>query len=432
MNSSRLRTITWVCALLLAGGGAYTYYRHGKAGKTQDLKLDTAAVDRGPVVSKVTATGTLSALVTVQVGSQVSGRLQEIRVDFNSAVKKGQVIAKIDPQLFRAALEQARANYTAAKANVARAEVQAMDADRQATRARSLAEQKLGPQADADTTEAAAAAAKAQIEASRAAVAQAEAALHQAQVNLDYTTIVSPINGTVISRNVDVGQTVAASLQAPTLFVIAEDLSKMQVDSSVSEADVGKLRSGMEAMFTVDAYPGDRFRGAIRQIRNAPQTLQNVVTYDAVIDVDNSELKLRPGMTAAVTFVSASRDDALRVPNAALRFRPTPDVIARLRGEPPGKAPGARATGEAPQNGAGGPRPRPGGRPPAREPSSRAVWVMRGDKPQEVTIRTGISDGTVTEVLEGPLAAGDKVVTDAPEGAGKGPGAAGRSPFRMF
>ncbi|MFI5306075.1 MAG: efflux RND transporter periplasmic adaptor subunit [Polyangiales bacterium] len=430
MNSSRLRTVTWICALLLAGGGAYTYYRHGKASKSQDLKLDTAAVDRGPVVSKVTATGTLSALVTVQVGSQVSGRVQEIRVDFNSAVKKGQVIAKIDPQLFRAALEQGRANYTAAKANVAKSEVQAMDADRQAVRARSLAEQKLGPQADADTTEAAAAAAKAQIDASRAAVAQAEAALHQAQVNLDYTTIISPINGTVISRNVDVGQTVAASLAAPTLFVIAEDLRKMQVDSSVSEADVGKLRSGMDAMFTVDAYPGDRFRGTIRQIRNAPQTLQNVVTYDAVIDVDNTELKLRPGMTAAVTFVSASRDDALRVPNAALRFRPTPDVVARLRGEPAGKTAGARPAAGAAQPRGGGIASR-GVRPSTREPSSRAVWVMRGDKPQEVTIRTGISDGTVTEVLEGALTAGDKVVTDAPEGAGAKGGAA-RNPLRMF
>jgi HlyD family secretion protein len=432
MNSSRLRTVTWICALLLAGGGAYTYYRHGKSRKTEDLKLETAVVDRGTIVSKITATGTLSALVTVQVGSQVSGRLQEIRVDFNAPVKKGEVIAKIDPQLFRAALEQSRANFALAKANVARAEVQAMDAERQAKRAQSLAEQKLGPQADADTLEAAAAAARAQIEASRAAVAQAEASLHQAQVNLDYTTIVSPINGTVISRNVDVGQTVAASLQAPTLFVIAEDLRKMQVDSSVSEADVGKLRPGMEASFTVDAYPGEHFAGTIRQIRNAPQTVQNVVTYDAVINVDNAELKLRPGMTAAVTFVSASRDDALRVPNAALRFRPTPDVIARLRGDLAGKVRRPRPPGDAqPQAGAPASGPHAGLRPAAREPNVRAVWVVRDDKPREVTIRTGISDGTVTEVLDGPLAKDDKVVTDVPEGMGGKPGAA-RNPFRMF
>jgi HlyD family secretion protein len=429
MNSSRLRTITWVCALLVAGGGAYTYYRHGKTRKTDDLKPETAVVDRGPIVAKITATGTLSALVTVQVGSQVSGRLQEIHVDFNSTVKKGQVIAKIDPQLFRAALEQARANHAAAKANVARSEVQSLDADRQAQRARSLAEQKLGPQADADTLESAALAAHAQVEASRASVGQAEASLHQAQVNLDYTTIISPINGTVISRNVDVGQTVAASLQAPTLFVIAEDLRKMQVDSSVSEADVGKLRPGMEASFTVDAYPGERFAGTIRQIRNAPQTLQNVVTYDAVIDVDNAELKLKPGMTAAVTFVSASREDALRVPNAALRFRPTPDVIARLKGQTAGKGMRARPSAD----GAGAPAattgPRAGGRPAMREPNVRVIWVMHDDKAREVTIRTGISDGTVTEVLDGALAKDDKVVTDVPDGAKTG---AQRSPFRMF
>ncbi len=431
MSSSRLRTVTWVAVLLLAGGGGYAYYRHAGATKKQDLKLETAKVDRGPIVSKVTATGALSALVTVQVGSQVSGRLQEINVDFNSKVKKGEVIAKIDPQLFRAALEQAKANYAAAKANLLRSQVQAVDAERQAERATTLAEQHLGAQADADTAQANAGAAKAQVEASRAAVEQAHASLHQAQVNLDYTTILSPINGVVISRNVDVGQTVAASLQAPTLFVIAEDLAKMQVDSSVSEADVGKLQPGMAASFTVDAYPGEHFRGNIRQIRNAPQTLQNVVTYDAVIDVENPQLKLKPGMTAAVTFINASRADALRVPNAALRFRPSPELIAQWRGGSGAGGSGAHAAGGPAQAGGGGRAAPDAGAAQAKrhDPGLHTLWVVRGGKPEQVTIHTGISDGSMTEVLDGPLRAGDSVVTDAPEPAGAG---RGRTPFRML
>jgi HlyD family secretion protein len=416
-----LRSVTWLGVLLLAGAGGYGYVRYSAAHRKPDSKFETAKVDRGPVISKITATGTLSALVTVQVGSQVSGRLQEIRVDFNATVKKGQIVAKIDPQLFRAALEQSKANFMAAKANLARSEVQALDAERQYQRSKSLVEQKLVSQADADTAQATTGAAKAQVEASVAAVEQAQAALHQAQVNLDYTTIVSPINGVVISRNVDVGQTVAASLAAPTLFVIAEDLRKMQVDASVAEADVGKLQAGMAAIFSVDAYPGERFHGAIRQIRNAPQTLQNVVTYDAVIDVDNAELKLKPGMTASVTFVHAARSDVLRIPNAALRFMPAPDVVARLRGEP--IKPGAAA-----------PKPerrqmRKGGAAEG-DPQKRVVWVVRDGKPQSVPIRVGVSDGTVTELVEGTLTVGDALITDVPELPGKS--AAGRSPFRMF
>ena len=421
-----LRGVTWLGVLLLLGGLGYGYVRYAKARKQQAPQYETVTVDRGNVISKITATGTLSALVTVQVGSQVSGRLAEIRVDFNSPVKKGQVIAKIDPQLFRAALEQANANHLAAKANLLRAQVQAQDAQRQFVRAKALSEQKLVSQADTDTAQANADAARAQVEASQAAVEQAHAALHQAQVNLDYTTIVSPINGTVISRNVDVGQTVAASLQAPTLFVIAEDLRKMQVDASVAEADVGKLRPGLDSIFSVDAYPGEHFHGSIRQIRNAPQTLQNVVTYDAVIDVDNSDLKLKPGMTASVTFVHAERRDVVRVPNAALRFRPTPEVVALMTGEKAKKS-GAPAAAAAPQP------PRPGVRRGAdmSDPSKRTVWAVRTPKPEAVPIKIGVSDGTMTELVDGNLKAGDALITDVPEQPGKG-AATGRSPFRMF
>jgi HlyD family secretion protein len=408
------------------GGGVYAYVRHEQALKSQLPKFETVSVDRGSLVAKITATGTLSALVTVQVGSQVSGRLQDILVDFNAPVKKGQVIAKIDPQLFRAAIEQAQANSAAAKANLVGAQVQAAQSERQSDRMKALVQQKLVSQADADTAQAQADADRAQVEAAKAAVQQTAASLHQAQVNLDYTTIISPINGVVISRNVDVGQTVAASLQAPTLFVIAEDLRKMQVDASVSEADVGKLQPGMDSMFTVDAFPGEKFHGTIRQIRNAAQTLQNVVTYDAVIDVLNPALKLRPGMTASVTFVYAERNDVLRVPNAALRFRPAPDVMARMRGEKEGAA-------TKPGGPTGQPRLQRGAK---DDPTQRTVWVSHGQTAEAVVLHTGVSDGTLTEVLEGKVAAGDKLVTDVPEkpgapASGAAPGG-GAPRIRMF
>jgi HlyD family secretion protein len=411
--------------------------------------FETAAVDRGAIIAKVTASGTLSAVVTVQVGSQVSGRIAEIKVDFNSSVKKGQLIARIDPELFQAAVEQARANLAAAKGNLEKARAQAVDADRQAKRNRALAEQKLVAEADAETAEANAEAARAAVAAANGAVQQAVASLHQADVNLAYTAIVSPTSGTVISRNVDVGQTVAASLQAPTLFVIAEDLKRMQVDTSVAEADVGKLRDGMDATFTVDAYPGEKFRGKVRQIRNSPQTVQNVVTYDAVIDVENPELKLRPGMTANITFVWADEEDVLRVPNSALRFRPPPGALplppSRPRGDGgagpqlaandrPSGAGRARAADGFPagatpvvaNNGASGARPAgDAGRGDRDSRGRRMLWVLRQGKPVSVLVRTGISDGTLTEVLEGDLSPGDACIVDmdlGKRGSGGPPG----------
>jgi HlyD family secretion protein len=400
-------------------------------------QYETARVDRGRIVAQVTATGTLSALVTVQVGSQVSGRIQKLYVDFNSPVKKGQLIAKLDPELFQAALAQARANSAAAKGDLVRARVQAADAARQLARTKTLAERKLVAQADLDTAQANAEAAAASVESAVGKVEQAKAALVQAEVNLAYTSIVSPISGTVISRSVDVGQTVAASLQAPTLFVIAEDLAKMQVDTSVAEADIGKLRDGMEATFTVDAFPGRRFQGTVRQIRNAPQTVQNVVTYDAVVDVANKDLALRPGMTANVNFVYAERADVLRVPNAALRFRPPPDFLARNgdgqeAGARRGGAQGGAPRGDAQGNGAARrdvPRPSGGGTP--RDPDRRTVWALRDRTPTAVRVRTGVSDGSTTEVLEGDLREGDVAITDAGGGSGS-TGGAGMRPPRIF
>jgi HlyD family secretion protein len=275
MKAARAWLIGIIAIAAIAGVGVYVW---GRAGKKPVQKYETVKVDRGRITARVTATGTVSALVTVQVGSQVSGRIAELHADFNSVVKKGQVIAKIDPELFKAAVEQGKANYAAAKGNLEKAQAQAVDAERQYERAKALAERQLIATADRDTAESTAGAARAQVAASQGAVSQATASLHQAQVNLDYSIIKSPIDGVVISRSVDVGQTVAASLQAPTLFTIAENLAKMQVDTSVAEADVGKLKPDMTATFVVDAYPQERFRGKVRQIRNAPQSVQNVVT----------------------------------------------------------------------------------------------------------------------------------------------------------
>jgi HlyD family secretion protein len=360
----------WLAVVVALGGagvGGWRIYEGSKSGAPQN-HYETATVSRGPIVARVTATGTLSGRITVQVGSQVSGRIQALFADFNSTVTKGQVIAKIEPLLFEAEVARARANLVAARANFAaaqanavgaqanqvasqatltKAKVEAAQAVRNLDRAKVLAGQKLVAPADLEVAESASEGAKAQVDvvkgqvnvvrgqvdvarsqvaAAEGAVAQTRAALKLAQVNLDYTTIVSPIGGVVISRSVDVGQTVAASLQAPVLFTIAEDLRKMEVHTSVSEADVGKLRAEMLATFSVDAYPTEKFSGVVREIRNAPQVVQNVVTYDAVIDVNNADLKLKPGMTANVTFVYADRANVLQVANAALRFRPPPGM----------------------------------------------------------------------------------------------------------
>ncbi|HEY4116591.1 MAG TPA: efflux RND transporter periplasmic adaptor subunit, partial [Byssovorax sp.] len=273
--------------------------------------FDTVKVHRGHVVAHVTATGTLSALVTVQVGAQVSGRVAALHADWNSEVKKGQLIAELDPELYKAAVSQARANLTQARGQFAKSKAQAENARLALGRAEALEKDGLVSAGDLETARANAAAAKADVLAQQGAIEQASAQLEGAQVNLKYTRIISPVDGTVISRSVDVGQTVAASLQAPVLFVIAEDLRKMQVDTSVSEGDVGKLTAAMTATFVVDAFPSEKFSGTVRQIRNAATNVQNVVTYDAVLDVANADLRLRPGMTANATFVYAEKDDVL-------------------------------------------------------------------------------------------------------------------------
>jgi HlyD family secretion protein len=412
------KSLAFILVLGALGYGAYRLHPWRSA-DDQKAKFTTIAVDRGPIVAKVTASGTLSALVTVQVGSQVSGRIREILADYNSVVKKGQVIAKLDPQLLTAALEQARANYNAARADLQGAIVQSKNAQLQLTRQRSLNERKLTAQADFDTAQMNADVAEAEAASTQGRVEQMKASLHQAEVNLQYATINSPIDGVIISRSVDVGQTVAASLQTPTLFVIAEDLRKMQVDTSVAEADVGKLQSDMKASFTVDAYPNQRFEGKVRQIRNSATTVQNVVTYDAVIDVQNPELKLRPGMTANVTFVYAQEQDALRTLNASLRFKPTPAMLGQ-GGERAAHGGSDRAQAHNTLTSTSQQRPR------REEPSDRrTLWVLRGQRPVGVSVRTGITDGTHTAILDGELKEGDEVITDV---AGPGGAAAPATP----
>ena len=410
-------------ALLLGGFGLRAALHRDGGGPT----YETAPVTRGRIASVVTASGTLSPLVTVQVGSQVSGRIQWLGADFNSRVTKDQVIAKIDPSLFESALEQARANEQAAIAAVAGAEATLADAKRQNERNQALAEKKLVAQADADTALAKMQSAAADLDAAKARVAQMKAARVQAQTNLDYTIIRSPINGVVISRDVDVGQTVAASLQAPTIFQLAEDLAKMQVDTSVAESDVGRLTQGMPVQFTVDAYPGEKFAGTVKEVRYSPKTVQNVVTYDAVVLVDNSGLKLRPGMTADVSFVVEELPDTLMVPNPALRFRPP--GAATPAGGPPGanagdgaRAGGPRAGGAPAAQASAGASQAPGaGQDGPRRPR-RVVWVLADDgslKP--VQVQVGPSDGKNTAIVGGDLAEGDKVVTGASGGEAQGP-----------
>jgi HlyD family secretion protein len=323
--------------------------------------------------------------------------IKSLHADFNSIVKAGDIVAIIDPEPFRARRDQAASNLEMAKANAGRATNELAQRRRELNRAKSLAEQQFVSQNDVDMAVTNAQGADAQVNVAMAQVKQAEAALNAAELDLKYTTIRSPVNGIVVARNVEVGQTVAASFATPNLFLIALDLTKMQVDTYVSESDIGGITEGKEALFTVDAYPGVPFAGTIRQVRLAPIAVQNVVTYNVVIGVDNKDLRLKPGMTANVSIVVAQRDDVLKAPNAALRFTPPKSGQSRshqTEGTPPGKE---AMEAHTPLTG-GGPPPRP-------------VW-KEGDngEPVAVKVQTGISDGTYTEIVSEGVAAGDEVI----------------------
>jgi len=402
-------------------GGFLLYQMIGQKGS--DKKFRMVKVERGEISSIVTATGTINPVITVLVGSQVSGTIKALYADFNSRVKEGEVIAQIDPAIFEAQVEQGRANVLNAqanllnaqsnlenaKANLTKAEVAVLDTKRTLDRNQPLVERKVIAQATMDTAQtnydtavaqqesakAQIKSAKSQVESSKAQVEQTKAALKLAEINLRYTTIRSPVNGTVISRNVDVGQTVAASLQAPTLFTIAKDLTQMQVDSNVSEADVGRTTVGQESTFTVDAYPERIFRGRVSEIRNAPIIVQNVVTYDVVIEVDNKDLKLKPGMTANVSIMIAHREGVLKIPNSALRFRPESAKRETPKGGP------SQKVGEQVKSSQGD-QGRPG-----------RVWILSPEgKPIPVSIVLGITDGTFSEVISADLREGTGVIVE--------------------
>jgi HlyD family secretion protein len=321
------RAILILLVLVAVGVGAGAYYI--RKGGPEPVVM-TAPISRGDIVDTVGATGTLEAVTTVQVGTQVSGTLQDLYADFNSIVHKGQVIARLDPSLIQTQIEQQRANVIRAEADLERLKVALADAEQKLKRAQDLAARNLIPRTELETAEVNVRSAEAQLKSAEASLRQARAALNNQQVNLAHTVIEAPIDGIVISRNVDVGQTVAASMSAPTLFVIAADLTKMQVNANIDEADVGRMRPDQVVRFRVDAYPTEEFIGTVHQVRLEPKTVQNVVTYQTVISVPNPELKLKPGMTANVNIEIARKNNVLRVPNAALRFRPTNETFAAL------------------------------------------------------------------------------------------------------
>ena len=374
------KIIAVIVIVIILGVAVFFFFRNKDIG----LKYRTEKITKGDIETNVTATGAVNAVTTVLVGTQVSGTIKNIYVDFNSPVKKGQLIALIDPSIFETQVEQARANLFSAKANLEKAEASMVDAKRTFERNKQLYSKNLIARSDVDTAETNNETAKAQVSAAKAQVAQTGAALKNSQANLGYTRILSPVDGVVISRNVDVGQTVAASFQTPTLFTIAQDLTKMQINTNVGEADIGSMKVGQDVEFTVDAYPDITFKGRVWQVRNAPITIQNVVTYDVVIKVDNPELKLKPGMTANVSVIVSIKKDVLKIPNAALRFKP----LEKGTGTP------AKGMGGSEKKGAG-------------------VWILENNKPKRIKVVTGMSDGNFTELVSGDIKEGQEVIVES-------------------
>lgn len=480
-----------VLILLIAGGGIAAFFLSNKTNASDYI---TAKIERGTVDVAVSATGTVQAVTTVQVGSQVSGTVEWLGADFNTQVKRGQVIARLDPAIFQAQVDNSRANVANAEAAIQgaqteiinqKANLQAVKANQEVARvqrddaialvkrykeistviasrdielaqanANAAAARYEQAAAQVGQAQAANASAAAKVDQAKASLAQAKAQLQQSQANLEHSVIASPIDGVVISRSVDVGQTVAASLSAPTLFTIANDLTKMQVLASIDEADVGQVKQGIKASFTVDAFPGENFTGEISQLRLNSQNLQNVVTYSAVIDVANPDMKLRPGMTTNITISVARRENVLTIPNSALRFKPTltekeqQEMTAKMEerrqqrqaergqdgqpadgqnaqkpgeqgqtpgqgGQPQGQAPaqGGQPQGQNPQQGGGGQQQGQANGGNGQRRQGQVVYVLVGAKTIEPRfIRTGLTNGRVTEILGGDLHEGDTIV----------------------
>lgn len=388
-----MRKAIWILSVLavaVAIGGYVFFSGERKA----PIRYKSVPIQRGAIVSAITATGSINPMTTVQVGSQVSGMIESLHADFNSSVTKGQVVARIDPFPYRAKRDQASANLSNAKAVLIKAKVDLSQRKRELDRVQSLLKQEFVSQAEVDTALTAHEGAIATLAVSEAAVKQAAAALEAAELDLTYTVIRSPVDGNVISRMVEVGQRLSASFSIPMLFLIAEDLTQMQVDAAVSESDIGGMSIGKEATFTVDAYPGVQFQGRVRQVRNAPVSVQNVVTYDVVIGVENKDLRLKPGMTANVAIIVAQKDDVLKVPNAAFRF--TPPKSEHIESIGSQAVPTAQTNASARDD---------------EQPSIKRVWKLTasGD-PEAVPVHVGISDGNMTEIITTGLTEADDVI----------------------
>lgn len=351
-------------------------------------RFKTEEIKKGDITEVVTASGVVNPVISISVGTQVSGTLKALYVDFNSPVKKGQLLAEIDPSLFEAQVEQARANLYNAQANYQKVRSLMINDQKTYNRYSSLYKQNFVAKSEVDLAEANYYSSKAQIDSARAQIAQASAALRNNLTNLRYTKIISPVDGIVVSRNVDVGQTVAASFQTPTLFLVAKDLTKMQIDTSVAEADIGKIKTGQDVEYTLDGYPDMTFKGIVKQIRISPTTVQNVVTYDVVINVDNKDLKLKPGMTANVSIITSSKKNILMVPNACLRFTPFDGRDAVKYKE-------------------------------------QGIWILAEKEPKRIPIKTGVSDGSFTEIISSEIAVGQKIIIEKleKERSNKGGGA---------
>jgi RND family efflux transporter, MFP subunit len=408
MSRRTSRWYKWLLLAVLLGGAAYGSWYYRQRYFEDSPQYQTSAVTRGELLQVVTASGQLNPVTMVEVGSQISGKIQQLVADFNSTVTKGQVIARIDPATYEANAIQAEGNLANARAGLELAQLEEH-------RAKALRSDKLNTQADYDN-------ALATLHQAEANVKIKEGALQSAQVDLARCTIYSPIEGLVLSRNVNAGQTVAASLSAPTLFVIANDLTKMQIEANVAEADIGLVEPDQPTEFTVDAFPGRTFHGKVRQIRNAPKTDQNVVTYATIIEVSNPDLKLKPGMTANVSIIVARREDTLQVPNAAFRFHPaerseSKKTASQTKGHSTKKRDGESTSGRKKE-----------GRKVERvvylwacqpAPTNAPSSVQTGSL-QATSIKTGINNAAFTEVLEG-LKEGDEVVTGVVSSKGRPP-----------
>ena len=346
------------------------------------VRYSTAAVTRGAVTRAVSATGTVNPVLTIIVGTYVSGVIQQLFCDYNTEVKQGQICAKIDPRTYQAMVDQDKANLAVARAQLQKDAAGLVYAQLNSERNAKLAARQFASQDAADNAKSLYDQAKAQVALDQATIQQREAELAASQVNLDYTNIISPVNGTVVSRNVTMGQTVAATFQTPTLFLIATDLTNMEVDTNVSESDIGVIKEGNTARFTVDAFPNRMFQGTVAQVRQSPQTVQNVVTYDVVVSADNRDLALKPGMTASVQLISAERGDVIRVPDQALRFNPTSEKAA-----------------------------------PDAAPAQARLWLLRNGQPVPVPIVAGLDDDSNTEIVQGEVQPGDQVIVGEQHGS---------------